>query len=66
MSRPPIRRLSRAEGGVWLGVCAGLGSHLGWDPVLVRLGLVALAAVTSAGPGLLAAYLLAALIVPRR
>lgn len=62
----PLRRLSRESGGVWLGTCAGLGRHLGCDPILVRLALVFAAAVLpSAGPGLLAAYLLTAMVVPR-
>ena len=64
--RRPLRRLARSEGGLWLGTCAGLGRHLGQDPIAVRLVLIFLAAVIpSAGPGLLAAYLLSALVVPR-
>ena len=32
-------RLDRAHG-KFLGVCAGIAQHFGWDPMLVRAGFV--------------------------
>ncbi len=32
-------RLDRANG-KFLGVCAGIAAHFGWDPMLVRAGFV--------------------------
>jgi phage shock protein PspC (stress-responsive transcriptional regulator) len=32
-------RLNRANG-KFLGVCAGIADHFGWDPMLVRAGFV--------------------------
>ncbi len=52
---------SRAER-MFLGVCGGLGDLLQADPTILRLLFVA--AVFFAGPGVLFAYLIMALIVP--
>jgi phage shock protein C len=64
--RPPgpdeARRLRRSrDDRVLGGVCGGLGRHLGVDPVLVRIALVAL--VLSGGLGVLL-YVIAWVVVP--
>ena len=43
------------------GVCGGIGEYFGIDPTLVRLGFVALAVL---GGGGLAAYIIAAMVMP--
>jgi phage shock protein C len=45
------------------GVCGGLGEYANIDPTLVRLGTVLLLFLT--GPGIIAVYLIMALIVPQ-
>ncbi len=47
------------------GVCQGLGEFLDIDPSFLRMGLVFLATLTAVFP-LFIAYLLAALIIPKR
>jgi phage shock protein PspC (stress-responsive transcriptional regulator) len=47
-----------------LGLCAGIGEHLGVDPVLVRLVLVLLVFMHYAGFAVILIYLLFALLVP--
>lgn len=44
-----------------LGVCAGLARSTGWDPLLVRLGAVALT-LFLLGPLMLVAYVATALL----
>ncbi len=44
------------------GVCGGLGEYANIDPTLIRLGAVLLLFLT--GPGVLAIYLIMAIIVP--
>jgi phage shock protein C len=44
------------------GVCAGLGTYSKIDPTVVRLAAVLLLFIT--GPGIVAAYLIMALIIP--
>ena len=45
------------------GVCGGIGEYFGIDPTLVRLGFVALSLLAGGG---LAAYIIAAGIMPER
>ena len=45
------------------GVCGGIGEYFGMDPTLVRLAWVLFCALGSSG---VIAYLLAAIIIPRR
>lgn len=60
----PNRRLYRSRTDrTLLGVCGGLGEYLGIDPVVVRLGWVAVTLFSAVAPGVLA-YLAAWLIVP--
>lgn len=61
---PRLWRRRRSDGGVLLGLCAGIGAHLGFDPVLVRLIFVALLLLAPAGLALVLVYLLFGLIVP--
>jgi phage shock protein PspC (stress-responsive transcriptional regulator) len=56
------RRLSRARDGRWLGgVCAGLGSYFGVNPMIYRIGFVALS--LAGGTGILL-YIAAWLVMP--
>src|SRR5205823_13052637 len=58
----PPRRLYRSRGGrVIGGVCAGIARYFNIDPVLVRVGAVALAFLGGAG---VLAYLAAVLLIP--
>src|SRR5665213_3393590 len=63
--RNPIaepRRLSRARGGRWLGgVCAGLGRYFDLNPMIYRIGFVALS--LAGGTGILL-YVAAWLVMP--
>lgn len=45
------------------GVCGGIGEYFGLDPTLVRLAWVLFCALGGSG---VIAYLLAAIIIPRR
>ena len=45
------------------GVCGGLGEYANIDPTLIRLGTVLLLFLT--GPGIIAVYLIMALIIPQ-
>jgi len=51
------------QGKVIAGVCAGLAARYGWDPILVRLALVALV-LCGVGCGILA-YLAAWIVIPK-
>lgn len=48
-----------------LGVCAGLARSAGWDPVLVRIGAVALT-LFLLGPAMILFYLLVGALVASR
>ena len=61
---PRLRRVRRGQGGVLLGLCAGIGAHLGVDPLLVRLVFMSLVILSVAGLAMLVLYLLFALFVP--
>ncbi len=59
---PPPRRLYRSrQHRVLAGVCGGIGEYLGIDPVLVRLGFVALSLMSGVGVLL---YLAAWVLMP--
>ncbi len=45
------------------GVCGGIGEYFGMDPTLIRLAWVLFCALGGSG---VIAYLLAAIIIPRR
>ena len=64
MDKPRLYRRRRDQGGILLGLCAGIGAHLGLDPVLIRLGFVLLAVLHYAGLAVILVYLLFALFVP--
>ena len=56
-------RLTRPRHGrVFAGVCAAFAEQYGWDPILVRLGLVALV-LFGCGSGVLL-YLVAWMVIP--
>jgi len=61
---PKLYRMRKGEGGVLMGLCAGLGAHLGIDPVVVRLAAVLLAAMSYAGLAVIVVYFLFSLFVP--
>ena len=61
-NRAGERRLVRRVDGRWLGgVCAGLGEHFDLDPIVFRLGFVALALLGGIG---LVVYVLAWIFIP--
>jgi phage shock protein C len=63
MTHPPKRIFrSRTDRHV-AGICGGIGSYAGLDPVLVRLVLVAATCLTGFIPGIVA-YLFGWIIVP--
>lgn len=49
---------------VWLGVCGGLAERFGWEPALVRI-LTVLAFFFAAGPFIIFAYVITAIITPK-
>ena len=51
------------EGKVIDGVCGGIAEYFGWDPTLVRLIWILLCAAGFSG---LIAYIIAAIIMPRK
>lgn len=53
------------ENGRFLGVCAGIGAHMGWDPTIIRIGFV-VATLAGAWPWSVVAYFAAALIGKKR
>ena len=59
-----LYRRRKSEGGVLLGLCAGIGDHLGLDPVLVRLVFVMLLFLNPGGIALMLIYLLFSLLLP--
>jgi phage shock protein C len=59
-----LYRRRKDEGGVLLGLCAGVGDHLGLDPVFVRLVFVALLFLNPGGISLMLIYLLFSLLLP--
>lgn len=59
-----IKRLYRLEEDrIIFGVCSGLGAYFGIDPVLVRIGFVALTILT--GGGWIVVYIIMAIIIPK-
>jgi phage shock protein C len=63
-SAMPQTALFRArQGKVIAGVCAGVAARFGWDPIVVRLALVALV-LCGFGSGILA-YLAAWIVMPK-
>ena len=61
---PRVWRRRRGRGGILLGLCAGIGEHLGVDPIIIRLGLLLLTVLHYAGLAVVLIYLLFALFVP--
>jgi len=59
-----IYRHRRNEGGVLLGLCSGVGQHLGIDPIIVRLVFILLLVTQTAGLAVILVYLLFALFIP--
>jgi phage shock protein PspC (stress-responsive transcriptional regulator) len=60
----PGSRLYRSRNDKWVeGVLGGLGEYLGMDPVILRLGFLALM-IVGAG-GLIVAYIVMAIVVPK-
>lgn len=63
MTQPPKRIYRSRTDRQIAGICGGLGSYAGLDPVLVRLVVVAATCLTGFIPGLVA-YLFGWIIVP--
>lgn len=59
-----VVRRRRGEGGVLLGLCAGLGEHLGVDPAVIRLALLLLLFLSPAGMAVVFVYVIFALTLP--
>lgn len=59
-----LLRRSRRNGGMWLGLCAGIGAHLGLDPVFVRFVVLALALLSAGGLAIALLYIIFGLMVP--
>jgi phage shock protein C len=55
--------INRREGKV-MGVAAGLADYTGFDPLMIRLGFVALTLLT--GPVMVLFYVLAGLLAPHQ
>lgn len=61
----PVRRLYRSRHEAQLaGICAGLGTYLQVDPVMIRLLVLAVTIFTGVVPGVVT-YLAAWLVVPQ-
>jgi phage shock protein PspC (stress-responsive transcriptional regulator) len=59
-----LRRRRRDDGGVLLGLCAGIGDHLGVDPILVRMVVIAALFLALGGLSIVLLYVLFSLFVP--
>jgi phage shock protein PspC (stress-responsive transcriptional regulator) len=59
-----LLRRSRKQGGMWLGLCAGIGAHLDIDPLLVRFFLLALVCLSAGGLAIVLLYVIFGLLVP--
>ena len=58
------KRLYKSETNkIFTGTCGGLGEYFNIDPTLVRLGWVIFCAMGGSG---IVAYIIAAIIIPRR
>ena len=57
------KKLKRSNDKKLFGVCAGIAEYFNIDPTLIRLGWVIFCAMGGSG---FVAYILAALIIPRR
>ena len=61
---PRVYRVPKGQGGLVLGLCAGIGEHLGVDPVLVRFALLLLLTVPIGGFSVFLVYLIFGLLTP--
>jgi phage shock protein PspC (stress-responsive transcriptional regulator) len=61
---PRLLRQRRGKGGMLLGLCAGIGAHLGLDPVFIRLVWLMLTLLPVSGLSMLLLYVIFALCVP--
>jgi phage shock protein PspC (stress-responsive transcriptional regulator) len=61
---PRVVRRARGKGGVLLGLCAGLGAHLGLDPAVIRLALLLMLFLSPAGLAVAFIYVIFALTLP--
>ena len=53
------------ENSKFLGVCSGIAAHMGWDPTIVRVGLV-VATIAGGWPWTVVAYFAAAFLGKKR
>ena len=61
---PRVYRVPRGQGGMVYGLCAGIGEHLGIDPLVVRFALALLVFVPMSGLIVAVIYVLFALNTP--
>mgnify|MGYP002395564615 CR=1 FL=1 len=57
-------KLARSNRKIIAGVCGGIASWLGWDPLLVRLLYVIISAASAAFPGILV-YIILWIVMPK-
>jgi len=59
------RRFRRSrEERILSGFCGGLGDYFDIDPVLIRIGFIALFLLTGIGPAYIALYIIGAIFTP--
>lgn len=64
-SNSPVRRLAKSSTNrLVCGVCAGIAEYFGWDPTIVRLVWIAASVILGAGFLGVAAYFIAAVVMP--
>jgi phage shock protein PspC (stress-responsive transcriptional regulator) len=63
---PRVYRVPRGQGGLVYGLCAGIGEHLGIDPLVVRFALALLIFVPLSGLIVAVLYVIFALNTPVR
>jgi phage shock protein PspC (stress-responsive transcriptional regulator) len=61
---PRVYRVPRGQGGVVYGLCAGIGAHLGIDPMVIRFALALLVFVPMSGLIVVLLYMLFAVNTP--
>jgi len=61
--RPRRFRRSRDQR-ILSGFCGGLGEYFDIDPILIRLGFIALFLLTGIGPAYIAIYIIGAIFTP--
>jgi phage shock protein PspC (stress-responsive transcriptional regulator) len=61
---PRVYRVPRGQGGVLFGLCAGIGEHLGVDPIVIRIAFALLFTVPVGGFSVAVWYVVFSLLTP--